>query len=153
LRSALLDALCSLPDASKFRIHSIPTSINSDFRIFSRGIVPSYRTTTGPISDFKSLPPSVCGLFSVFYAILPAQCHAFPQAKRSSSETLLKRSAPFISSHLLSFSFRLPHSEFRLQIIPPSVFYHRRNDYKVLRFCFAKKDETLQQAAERLCEI
>jgi methionine aminotransferase len=40
-----------------------------------------------------------------------------------------------------------------IQKIHQSVFYHRRNDYKVLRFCFAKKDETLQQAAERLCEI
>lgn len=37
--------------------------------------------------------------------------------------------------------------------IPPSVFYHQRNDNKVLRFCFAKKDETLEQAAEKLCKI
>ena len=37
--------------------------------------------------------------------------------------------------------------------IPPSVFYHRKNDYKVLRFCFAKKDDTLREAAERLCKV
>ena len=37
--------------------------------------------------------------------------------------------------------------------IPPSVFYHRQDDHKVLRFCFAKKDETLEKAAERLCKI
>ncbi len=37
--------------------------------------------------------------------------------------------------------------------IPPSVFYHRRDDHKVLRFCFAKQDETLAQAAEKLCAI
>ena len=37
--------------------------------------------------------------------------------------------------------------------IPPSVFYHNREDNKVLRFCFAKKDETLQEAAELLCQI
>ena len=37
--------------------------------------------------------------------------------------------------------------------IPPSVFYHRKDDHKVLRFCFAKKDETLERAAERLCKI
>ncbi len=37
--------------------------------------------------------------------------------------------------------------------IPPSVFYHQRNDNKVLRFCFAKKDETLEQAAEKLSRI
>jgi hypothetical protein len=38
----------------------LPTSIfcpYSDFRFFSRGIVPLYRTTTGPASDFR-IPPS-----------------------------------------------------------------------------------------------
>lgn len=34
--------------------------------------------------------------------------------------------------------------------IPVSVFYHHRADYKVLRFCFAKDDETLLRAGERL---
>jgi methionine aminotransferase len=37
--------------------------------------------------------------------------------------------------------------------IPPSVFYHDRQDHKVLRFCFAKQDQTLEKAAEMLCKI
>ena len=37
--------------------------------------------------------------------------------------------------------------------IPPSVFYHDAVDNRVLRFCFAKKDETLEKAAELLCKI
>ncbi|MEJ2158345.1 MAG: methionine aminotransferase [Desulfobacteraceae bacterium] len=37
--------------------------------------------------------------------------------------------------------------------IPPSVFYHDGRDHKVLRFCFAKSDQTLEQAAELLCRI
>jgi len=37
--------------------------------------------------------------------------------------------------------------------IPPSVFYRDGSDHSVLRFCFAKKDETLRAAAERLCAI
>ena len=37
--------------------------------------------------------------------------------------------------------------------IPPSVFYHQRTDNHVLRFCFAKQDATLEQAAEKLCQI
>ena len=37
--------------------------------------------------------------------------------------------------------------------IPPAVFYHRGDDHKVLRFCFAKKEETLKAAAERLNAI
>jgi methionine aminotransferase len=37
--------------------------------------------------------------------------------------------------------------------IPPSVFYHDRADHHVLRVCFAKHDETLEEAARRLCRI
>ena len=37
--------------------------------------------------------------------------------------------------------------------IPPSVFYSRKNDNRVLRFCFAKRDETLKAAAEILCGL
>jgi methionine transaminase len=37
--------------------------------------------------------------------------------------------------------------------IPPSVFYRHGDDHRVLRFCFAKRDETLAEAAERLCRI
>lgn len=37
--------------------------------------------------------------------------------------------------------------------IPPSVFYHQREDHKVLRFCFAKNEETLEKAGEILREV
>lgn len=37
--------------------------------------------------------------------------------------------------------------------IPVSVFYNQKNDYKLLRFCFAKDDAVLQQAAERLRQL
>ena len=37
--------------------------------------------------------------------------------------------------------------------IPPSVFYHQNDDHRVLRFCFAKKDQTLERAAKKLCQI
>jgi methionine aminotransferase len=37
--------------------------------------------------------------------------------------------------------------------IPISVFYNRETDNKVLRFCFAKNDDTLRKAAEILCRI
>lgn len=38
--------------------------------------------------------------------------------------------------------------EHRISTIPVSVFNHNRKDWKQLRICFAKKDETLEQAAE-----
>ena len=37
--------------------------------------------------------------------------------------------------------------------IPTSVFYHEPVDNKLLRFCFAKTDETLKKAGEKLCRI
>ena len=38
--------------------------------------------------------------------------------------------------------------EKRLATVPLSVFYSQKTDNKLLRFCFAKKDETLEKAAE-----
>ena len=52
----------------------------------------------------------------------------------------------------VEFSKRLT-TEHGVASIPPSVFYHRQVDHKVLRFCFAKKDVSLEKAAERLCKI
>ncbi|MES2512903.1 MAG: methionine aminotransferase [Bacteroidota bacterium] len=37
--------------------------------------------------------------------------------------------------------------------IPLSVFYTNQQQQQLLRFCFAKKDETLERAAEILCKI
>ena len=52
----------------------------------------------------------------------------------------------------VDFARRLT-TQYKVAAIPPSVFYANRDDHKVLRFCFAKKDETLMEAAERLCRI
>jgi methionine aminotransferase len=52
----------------------------------------------------------------------------------------------------IAFARRLT-MEHGVAAIPPSVFYHGRDDHQVLRFCFAKKDETLKKAAEILCRI
>jgi len=44
-------------------------------------------------------------------------------------------------------------TEYGVAAIPPSAFYNKKQDDKVLRFCFAKKDETLKKAAEILCRL
>ncbi len=44
-------------------------------------------------------------------------------------------------------------TEFGLASIPVSVFYNTPTDHKVLRFCFAKQDETLAKAGEILRKI
>lgn len=47
----------------------------------------------------------------------------------------------------VDFAVRLT-KEKKLASIPLSVFYTTKTDNKLLRFCFAKKNETLEQAAE-----
>lgn len=43
--------------------------------------------------------------------------------------------------------------DFKIASIPTSVFYHKNIDNHVLRFCFAKQNETLEKAAEKLHKI
>lgn len=43
--------------------------------------------------------------------------------------------------------------EKKLATIPLSVFYSQKTDNNVLRFCFAKTDETLMKAAEIICQL
>jgi len=43
--------------------------------------------------------------------------------------------------------------EYGIAAIPVSPFYHMGDEHRVLRFCFAKKEETLNKAAEILCKI
>ncbi len=43
--------------------------------------------------------------------------------------------------------------EFGIASIPLSPFYHNKTDHKMLRFCFAKNNETLEMAVERLSKI
>jgi methionine aminotransferase len=50
------------------------------------------------------------------------------------------------------FAIRLT-KEKGLASIPLSVFYTKNNQQKLLRFCFAKKEETLEKAAEILCKL
>ena len=49
-------------------------------------------------------------------------------------------------------AIRLTH-EIGVAAIPVSVFYNQKNDYRILRFCFAKDDAVLQEAAERLSRL
>lgn len=44
-------------------------------------------------------------------------------------------------------------TQYGVACIPVSVFYSDRRDYKVVRFCFAKREETLRRAAEKLQKI
>jgi len=50
------------------------------------------------------------------------------------------------------FSMRIT-KEYGVACIPVSAFYKAGTDNKVIRFCFCKKEETLQEAANRLVKL
>jgi len=51
-----------------------------------------------------------------------------------------------------SFTARLT-AEYKVAAIPVSVFYQRPPAQRIIRFCFAKHDDTLAEAAKRLLEL
>ena len=52
----------------------------------------------------------------------------------------------------VSFARRMT-IEFGVAVIPISVFYTDGTDERIIRFCFAKEDKTLNMAAKKLCQI
>lgn len=52
----------------------------------------------------------------------------------------------------LEFAKRLV-TEYGVASIPVSAFYTRNNNERILRFCFAKENSTLEQAVERLIKL
>lgn len=54
--------------------------------------------------------------------------------------------------HDLDFAKRMT-KDIGVAAIPVSAFYHDKIDHKYLRFCFAKDEETLQAAAEKLVRL
>lgn len=52
----------------------------------------------------------------------------------------------------IDFAIRLT-KEHKVASIPTSVFYKMKTDNNVLRFCFAKSNETLEKAAEKLMRV
>jgi methionine aminotransferase len=74
-----------------------------------------------------------------------------PLKSRGSYFQLMDYSA-ITSEHDAEFAVRLT-KEHGVASIPTSPFLTRSAAPPVLRFCFAKKDETLERAAERLCKV
>ena len=52
----------------------------------------------------------------------------------------------------LDFAKQLIHN-FGVAAVPNSAFYQKKTDFGILRFCFAKKQETLEKAVELLIKV
>lgn len=80
--------------------------------------------------------------------------------KSTSFDVLPCEGTYFISANYAKIS-NLPDTEFAKQLteqhkvatIPISAFYHNKKDDHVIRFCFAKKDETLLNALDNLNKV
>ncbi|TXK47446.1 pyridoxal phosphate-dependent aminotransferase [Pontibacter qinzhouensis] len=79
----------------------------------------------------------------------PSRFQVFPS---SGTYFQLARYEAISKEHDLEFAKRLTR-EIGVAAIPVSVFYHDKTDNKFLRFCFAKSEETLRKAAERLVAL
>ena len=51
-----------------------------------------------------------------------------------------------------SFAIRVT-KEFGVAMIPVSAFYQDGKDDRIVRFCFAKKEQTLERAVEKLAKL
>ena len=85
-----------------------------------------------------------------FLKLLQGSAFRFTPAGGSYFQLLDK--SPITDEKDTHFSIRLT-KEVGVASIPTSVFYRQPTDRKLLRFCFAKTDETLEQAAERLLRV
>jgi methionine aminotransferase len=93
----------------------------------------------------------------------------FMQQKRDFFESLMQQTKfkpiPSHGSYFQCFSYKDLSEENDMELavrltkeygvttVPMSSFYQSAKDDKVLRFCFAKKEETLEKAAERLRKL
>jgi methionine aminotransferase len=85
----------------------------------------------------------------------------FLHEMKASPFTMLNSSGSYFVCATYEKLGKMPAMELAIQLtktigvatIPVAAFYADGNDDQVLRFCFAKRDETLQEAAKKLSGI
>ncbi|PKV66926.1 pyridoxal phosphate-dependent aminotransferase [Pontibacter ramchanderi] len=101
-------------------------------------------------AHYRSLPDFYQAKRDLFCELVkPSRFELIPSA--GTYFQLLKYDA-ISQEHDLDFAKRLTQ-EIGVASVPVSAFYHNKTDHRYLRFCFAKSEETLRQAAERLVKL
>ncbi|WP_187263992.1 methionine aminotransferase [Pontibacter beigongshangensis] len=101
-------------------------------------------------THYRTLPHFYQAKRDLFCQLLePSRFQVLPS---SGTYFQLARYDAISQEHDLDFAKRLTR-EIGVASIPVSVFYHDKTDNNFLRFCFAKSEDTLRQAAERLVEL
>lgn len=135
-----------------------PENLMKEFRSIHQFIVYSCNTPVQyALADFLKNKDNYLGISSlyekkrdVFISLIKESRFKFSPSRGSYFQLL-------DYSHITDekdtdFAVRMT-KENRVASIPVSVFYPDAFDQKVLRFCFAKREETLEKAAEILCKI
>lgn len=135
-----------------------PAPLTSEFRKVHQFVTFSTNTPMQhAIADFLTDHRALMELSPFFQAKrdlflrLMAGSRFVPLTSRGSYFQLMDYSAITTEADA-DFAIRLTR-EHGVASIPTSPFLHRTSAPPVLRFCFAKKDETLEQAAERLRKV
>lgn len=110
------------------------------------------------VADFMAAEPDYAGTLAAFYQ---AKRDLFCGALQGSRFKIRPSAGTYFQLLDYSAITRAPDRQLApdwtrqhgIASIPISVFYEQPPDQHYLRFCFAKSDEVLLQAAERLCEI
>jgi methionine transaminase len=135
-----------------------PAALTTEFRKVHQFVTFSTNTPVQhAIADFLETRRGLAELAPFFQAKrdlflrLMASSRFKPLPCRGSYFQLMNYSA-ITSEADADFAIRLTR-EYGVASIPTSPFLHRQQAPPVLRFCFAKKEETLERAAERLCRV
>ncbi len=136
-----------------------PQNLMNEFRKVHQFIVFSVNTSIQyALADYLQMPERYEALGAMYQhkrdvflkAIEPSRFSASPAAKGTYFQLLNYKGISKESE--VDFSKTLTR-KFKVASIPVSVFYHQPIEQFVLRFCFAKNDETLLRAAELLNKI
>lgn len=136
-----------------------PPALTAAFRQIHQFLAFSVNTPMQKgIADYLSDPEPL----SSTTKLLEAKRDLFLNAMKNTGFTYTK---PAAGSYFQIMSYKnitdLPDKEFAIWLtkevgvatIPVSAFYHDKTDEKLIRFCFAKKEETLLSATEKLINL
>ena len=122
------------------------------FNVFSSNTPMQYALAEyiGKYNDYSTLPSFYQQKRDYFINLVKESKFRFKPASGSYFQLLDYSSVT--DEKDMDFAIRMT-KEFGVASIPTSVFYSDKLDQKLLRFCFAKTDETLEKAAERLLKV
>lgn len=136
-----------------------PENLMAEFRKVHQYLVFSVNTAVQyALADYIQSPENYENLSGMYQkkrdlfleAIAPSRFSAIPPAKGTYFQLL--NYSGVSKEDEVDFAKTLT-KKFGVAAIPVSVFYHQPIEQFVLRFCFAKNDETLHRAAKLLNEI